>query len=148
MAGDNLRLTDLQGAIGVAQMARLTGLVDARNRLADRYDTLLRPLGFEPQRRSDGAAVQSYVVLSPTSLSADEVITTLRSREIEATVGTNAIPFTRHYANRYGISPHDLPNTAEVARRAVTLPLYPQMTEAEQDRVVEVLTDIVHVVAL
>jgi dTDP-4-amino-4,6-dideoxygalactose transaminase len=75
------------------------------------------------------------------------VIATLRSREIEATVGTNAIPFTRHYANRYGISLHDLPNTAEVARRAVTLPLYPQMTEAEQDRVVEVLTDIVHVVA-
>ena len=147
MAGDNLRLTDLQGAIGVAQMARLAGLVDARNRLAERYDTLLRPLGFEPQRRSDGAAVQSYVVLSPASLAADEVIATLRSREIEATVGTNAIPFTRHYANRYGISPHDLPNTAEVARRAVTLPLYPQMTEAEQDRVVDVLTDIVHVVA-
>jgi len=147
MAGDNLRLTDLQGAIGVAQMARLGGLVDARNRLADRYDTLLNPLGFEPQRRSDGAAVQSYVVLSPASLAADEVIATLRSRDIEATVGTNAIPFTQHYTNRFDISPADLPNTIDVARRAVTLPLYPQMTEAEQDRVVEVLADIVHVVA-
>jgi dTDP-4-amino-4,6-dideoxygalactose transaminase len=147
MAGDNLRLTDLQGAIGVAQMARLGGLVDARNRLAARYDALLGPLGFEPQRRSSGAAVQSYVALSPASLAADEVIAALRAREIEATVGTNAIPFTHHYANRYGISPDDLPNTIEVARRAVTLPLYPQMTDGEQDRVVEVLADIVHVVA-
>src|SRR3954464_12143359 len=83
MAGDNLRLTDIQGAIGVAQMARLSGLVADRTRLAQRYDTLLTPLGFQPQQRSSGAAVQSYVVLSPASLAADEVIATLRSRDIE-----------------------------------------------------------------
>jgi len=147
MAGDNLRLTDLQGAIGVAQMERLSELVDARGRLAQRYDALVTPLGFEPQRRCSGAAVQSYVLLCPSSLTADGVIATLRSRDVEATVGTNAIPFTRHYSSKYGISAHELPNTADVARRAVTLPLFPQMTEDEQDRVVEVLADIVHMVA-
>ena len=147
MPGDNLRLTDLQGAIGVAQMARLADLVDARSRLADRYDRLLAPIGVEPQRRGSGAAVQSYVVLSPPGLPAAEVIAALRSRGIEATVGTNAIPFTRYYAARYGVTEHELPHTFAVAQRAVTLPLYPQMTEDEQDDVVRAVTEIVGAVA-
>ena len=57
----------------------------------------------------------------------------LRSRGIEATVGTNAIPFTHYYASRYGIAEQDLPHTAEVVGAPMTLPLYPQMTEGEQD---------------
>ena len=66
MAGDNLRLTDLQAAIGVAQMARLAGLVEARTRLAQRYDELLSPLGFEPQRRS--TRCRSAVVRGPVPI--------------------------------------------------------------------------------
>lgn len=144
--GDNLRLTDMQGAIGVAQMARLPELIEARSHLADRYDTLLAPLGFSPQQRSKGAAVQSYVVLCPEGLSATEVIAGLRAREIEATVGTNAIPFTQYYAMRYGIPETDLPHTVDVGRRAMTLPLFPQMTEAEQDCVVTAVAEIAQVV--
>ena len=147
MPGDNLRLTDLQGAIGVSQMARLAGLVEARSRLADRYDTLLGDLRFEPQRRGSGAAVQSYVTLCPAGLVAADVISELRSRGIEATVGTNAIPFTRYYTERYGIAEEDLPHTVEVARRGVTLPLYPQMTEGDQDEVVRAVADTAQVVA-
>jgi perosamine synthetase len=144
MAGDNLRMTDIQGAIGVAQMARLHDLVAARSRLASRYDKLLASLQFVPQRRSADAAVQSYVALCPPDLAASVVIAELRARGVEATVGTNAIPFTHYYAARYGISETDLPQTAVVARRAVTLPLYPQMTEVEQDTVVRALEDVVH----
>ena len=146
MAGDNLRLTDVQGAIGVSQMARLTGLVEARSRLARRYDELLEPLRFTQQRRGSGAAVQSYVVLVPPEVRASEVINELRAREIEATVGTNAIPFTRYYSTRYGVAEDDLPHTVAVGQRAVTLPLFPQMTEAEQDIVVHALAQIVQVV--
>jgi perosamine synthetase len=144
MAGDNLRMTDIQGAIGVAQMARLHDLVAARSQLATRYDKLLASLQFVPQRRSPDAAVQSYVALCPPDLAALAVITGLRARGVEATVGTNAIPFTHYYAAHYGITEPALPNTADVARRAVTLPLYPQMTEAEQDTVVRTLEDVVH----
>ncbi len=145
--GDNLRLTDIQGAIGVAQMARLPGLIRARTQLANRYDTLLGPLGFEPQRRGSGAAVQSYVALCPPGVLASEVISGLRSRGIEATVGTNAIPFTLYYAKRYGLHETDLPNTFEVSQRAVTFPLYPQMTEADQDEVVQATAEAAQVVA-
>ncbi|MEY2522873.1 MAG: perosamine synthetase, partial [Ilumatobacteraceae bacterium] len=146
MVGDNLRMTDMQGAIGIAQMARLPGLIEARSRLAMRYDELLAPLGFTPQRRSSGAAVQSYVVLAPLEVRASEVISELRARGIEATVGTNAIPFTRYYSNRYGIAEVDLPHTVAVGQGAVTLPLFPQMIEADLDSVVQALAEIVQVV--
>ena len=63
MAGDNLRLTDMQGAIGVAQMARLRGSDRGPIPLAMRYDELLAPLRVAPQRTWLAAAVQSYVAL-------------------------------------------------------------------------------------
>lgn len=143
LAGDNLRMTDLQGALGVVQMARLAGLVEARARLAARYDRLVAPLGFQPQRRAAGAAVQAYVALCPPTTAAGDVIAGLRARDIEATIGTNAIPFTRHFAERYGTRETTLPHTVAVAGRAVTLPLYPQMTEGEQDAVVAALAEVV-----
>jgi dTDP-4-amino-4,6-dideoxygalactose transaminase len=143
LAGDNLRMTDLQGAIGIVQMSRLPGLVEDRARLAMRYDRLIAPLGFTPQRRAAGAAVQAYVALGPESMTAGHVIRGLRDRGIEATIGTNAIPFTRHFAERYAGHEADLPNTVAVSRRAVTLPLYPQMPECDQDDVVETLGDLV-----
>jgi len=142
MAGDNLRLTDLQAAIGVAQMSRLDGMLRTRAALATRYDALIESYGFEPQRRGSGAAVQAYVALCPQETTASEVIRGLQARDIGATIGTSAIPFTQHFTARYGISEADLPGTAAVSRRAVTLPLYPQMTEGEQDTVVEALSDI------
>jgi dTDP-4-amino-4,6-dideoxygalactose transaminase len=146
MAGDNLRMTDLQGALGVVQMGRLQGLLEARTRLAARYDGLLDPLGFRPQRRSDGAAVQAYVALCPETVAASEVIADLRDRGVEATIGTSSIPFTQHFAARYRIPESDLPSTVAVSRRAVTLPLFPQMTIEEQDVVVATLADVVQAV--
>jgi dTDP-4-amino-4,6-dideoxygalactose transaminase len=142
LAGDNLRMTDIHGAIGVAQMGRLDDLLAARTRRAVRYDALLEPLGFQPQRRDPGAAVQAYVALCPPGAAATDVIAGLRSREVEATIGTTAIPFTQHFTERYGIDAADLPNTAAVAARAVTLPLYPHMTEDDQDVVLRTLADV------
>lgn len=147
LAGDNLRMTDIQGALGVVQMGRLDGLLEARARLAARYDDLLAPLGFRPQRRSERAAVQAYVALCPEELAGSDVIAGLRDRGVEATIGTSSIPFTRHFAERYRIAEADLPSTVEVGRRAVTLPLYPQMTADEQDTVVATLAEVVGTVS-
>jgi dTDP-4-amino-4,6-dideoxygalactose transaminase len=142
LAGDNLRMTDLQGAIGVAQMDRLDALLASRSRLAERYDGLVGQLGFRPQKRSPGAAVQAYVALCPAGTAAPDVIAALRSRGIETTIGTTAIPFTRHFTEQYGLGADDLPHTAEVSARAVTLPLFPQMTDEEQDTVVHALAEV------
>ena len=136
MAGHNLRMTEFQGAIGVAQMAKLPDLVQQRTSLSARYDNELAPLGFTPQSRSAGAAVQSYVGLVPTNRVASDVIAQLRADGVEATIGTVAIPFTHHYSHRYGLTDADLPNTALLRDRAVTLPLFPGMTQDQQSKVI------------
>ena len=136
MAGHNLRLTEMQGAMGVAQMAKLDTLVKQRSLLSARYDELLPELGLTPQARCDGSAVQSYVGLVPEHRAATDVIATLRADGVEATIGTVAIPFTTHYAQRYGLSDADLPVTAMLRDRAITLPLFPGMSLAQHDDVI------------
>lgn len=140
--GDNLRMTDLQAALGVTQMDRLAELVAARAALAARYDELLQPLGCRPQTRSPGAAVQSYVVVLPPGSMADPTIATLRANGVEATIGTNAMPFTPYFRRVYGATDADFPNTAALRDRAVTLPLFPGMSEQEQQQVVRVLSGV------
>lgn len=137
--GGNLRMTEMQGAIGVEQMRRLEGLVASRAESASFYDGAVVELGCVPQRRSPGAAVQSYVCLVPEGVAATAVIAHLRARDIEATIGTNAIPYTRYYRQRYHLDDDDLAATAMVRDRAVTLPLFPGMTEADLARVIDVL---------
>jgi perosamine synthetase len=136
IAGGNLRITEMQGALGVTQMSRLDMFLEQRNSLSLRYDALLMRSGMTPQLRAIGAAVQSYVALVPQGRTAQPVIEQLRAQGIEATIGTNAIPFTKHFQSTMGITPSDLPNVATVAARAVTLPLFPGMSIEEQDSVI------------
>lgn len=140
--GSNLRMTDFQAAMGIAQMEKLNWIVDERLRLADAYDAVVPGLGLTPQRRSVGSVVQSYVALAPAGSSGSAVVAGLRERGIEATVGTIAIPFTPFHGERYAVDPADLPVLADVDRRAVTLPLFPGMTAAQQAAVVAALGEI------
>jgi perosamine synthetase len=135
--GANLRMTEMQGAIGVVQMTRLEGLIAARSAISTRYDAALVELGMTPQVRLPTAAVQSYVALVPEGCAATTVIERLRDLGIESTIGTTAIPFSYYFAQQYGISDDDLPVTASVRDRAVTLPLYPGMTDEEFDFVID-----------
>jgi perosamine synthetase len=137
IAGSNLRMTEMQGAIGVVQMTRIEELIAARTALATRFDTELSKLGMTPQCRLPTTAVQSYVALVPDGCRASVVIERLREDGIESTIGTTAIPFSQHYAQRYGITDRDLPVTASIRDRAVTLPLYPGMTDEDFDAVVD-----------
>lgn len=141
--GSNLRMTDFQAAMGSAQMDKLATIVAERQQLAERYDEAIVGLGFEPQRRAPGSVVQSYVALAPSPRTGLDVVTALRARDIEATVGTIAIPFTAFHRTRYGRTEAELPALVDVDRRGVTLPLFPGMTADQQADVVAALAEIV-----
>jgi len=134
--GANLRMTEIQGAIGVVQMGRIHQLIAERAALTQRFDVELMRLGMTPQARLSTTAVQSYVALVPDGHLAATVIERLRGLGIESTIGTTAIPFSHYFSHRYGLSDRDLPVTASIRDRAVTLPLYPGMTEEEFGTVV------------
>jgi perosamine synthetase len=141
--GFNYRMTDVQAAIGVAQMARLAGIVARRRELAHRYSRLLQETPvvapFEPSECEH--AFQSYMVLLPGRTTERERQRVMQSM-LDQGIATRAALTAIHLQPAHrppGGQPPVLPVTEELSRRGLMLPLFPQLSEAEQDRVVKEL---------
>jgi perosamine synthetase len=151
--GFNYRMTDIQGALGVAQMARADEVLDARRHRAARYDALLADIEWLQTPTVPAGFVhgyQAYICLfRPEEPSLENVDTLharrnalmarLEERGIATRQGTHAPVLTDAYRTRYGLRREDFPNAVIADRLSLGLPLYPQMTDAEQDRVVDEL---------
>jgi dTDP-4-amino-4,6-dideoxygalactose transaminase len=152
--GYNYRMTDLQAAIGVAQMDKLDTILASRRKAAAVYDRLLQDLDtvLTPPPESGGShGYQSYVVLlSPggrktpsladlDKLSAKRTILMdkLQKEGIGVRQGTHAVHTLGYYRSKYGTRDVDFPNALLADRLAVALPLFHGITENDQARVVE-----------
>lgn len=152
--GYNYRMTDIQGAIGVEQMKKLSWIIDKRIEKAKRYDDGLKDVGWlktplVPLKHKH--SYQSYVILlnnqESKSLSfdtinelsklRDKVVSTLQSKGIATRQGTHAVHTLGYYKRKYNIDAVDYPNSLAADKLSVTLPLYPQMTNREQDYVID-----------
>jgi len=143
--GYNYRLSDIQGAVGREQLKRLPGLVAARRRLAARYREGLSGHPYlslpqePPYARSNWQSF--WVLLSPDApLGQVALMQALLARSIHTRRGV----MCAHREPAYRDLPrrHPLPVSELLQDRGIILPLYPEMTEAEQDRVTEALADI------
>jgi perosamine synthetase len=144
--GFNYRMTDIQGALGCAQMDRLDEILTRRRELAARYDELLADLdAFATPQVPDGYVhgFQAYVCLfrpdEPTPDNVDrlhrarnDLMRELERTGIQTRQGTHAPILTAFYARKYGLRPEQFPNAYAADRLSLALPLYPQMTEDEQ----------------
>jgi perosamine synthetase len=143
LAGLNQRLTELQAALGRAQLRKLTTLISLRRTQATEYNRLFEQSRvLTPLARSASSHVfQAYVVLIPEDRESDRnaIIRGLREAGIEASIGTHHIPLLRYYREAFGFAPGDFPITDRVANRAIALPLHAYLTTQEQARVAEVL---------
>jgi len=138
--GFNYRLTDIQAALGLSQLTRLPPQRDRRDALARRYDERLRGLPLKlPVRLADRESSHHlYVVEVEDGISRLAVYDALRAAEIG--VNVHYIPIhLQPYYRRLGFQPGDFPAAEAYYRGAITLPLFPAMTEDQQDRVIEVL---------
>lgn len=152
--GYNYRMTDIQGALGVAQMARLEAILDLRTERAHAYDRWIQKLDWlRPQALPDGSrhGYQSYVCLyrpdDPSLSNVDELhkgrndlMDSLEAAGIATRPGTHAVHTLGFYRRKYGIKPQDFPNSLIADRLTIALPLYAQMTPVEQEYVLEHLT--------
>lgn len=142
--GYNLRMTDLQAAVGLVQMRRLPEIVRRRQALARRYNTLLaelpelEPPYVPPHCESN---YQGYIVkLTPRcKLSRDEILKATGARGVSCR--HNLTCHDQPYYQKL-CGPTPLPVTEEITRRSLCLPLFPLMTEAEQDYVIAVLKEV------
>jgi len=142
--GLNYRMTDLQAALGESQMRRLGEFVRVRTALANRYDRLLAGLPVVPAPRRAGAlsAWHLYVVQLDGALEARRREVFERMRAAGIGVNVHYIPVhLQPYYRDLGFREGDFPNTERYYRRAITLPLHPGLTHAEQDRVIAALRE-------
>ena len=151
--GFNYRMTDIQGALGAAQMERADWILAERARLASRYTEALSGVAWlRPPVVPDGEdhGWQSYVCLfapeEPTLANAaalherrNTLMAALEDEGIATRPGTLAPVETGLYSERYGLRAGQFPAAHLAERLTIALPLYPGMSEADQDRVVEAL---------
>ncbi len=138
--GWNCRMTEMQAALGHSQLQRLQTMHAQRAALADRYDRLLADLPVKrPARLADRvSAWHLYPVEIDAAQRRADVFAALRAANIG--VNVHYIPIhTQPYYQQLGFRPGDYPVAEAYSARAISLPLFPQMTAAEQDRVVDVL---------
>jgi len=136
-AGLNYRLTDLQGAIGVTQMSRLSSILERRAALAQAYSAGLADcpnlaLPFVPPHVLP--AWQSYVVLLAEGIDRDAVQERLRQGGVESTLGTYAIAAQPHYRDH-----PPLPRSLAAQQRSLALPLHTAMSADDVGTVVAAL---------
>ncbi len=143
--GFNYRMTDFQGALGVAQLRKLADMLADRKTLADRYDALFAGSRVRPQGHPAACAPnrQAYVVALPPTTDRDTVIARLKDAGIASTIGTWHIPLIRCYRERYGYRPGDFPVADGVFAHALTLPLHRRMSPDDVDCVAGTLLRIV-----
>jgi perosamine synthetase len=150
-AGYNQRMTDIQGALGSAQMDRAEQIVAERRRIAARYDkafsdidwlrTPLCPEGYQH-------GYQSYpCMFRPDNLGLNNVkevnsarnlwMEALQQAGISTRPATHAVHMLSYYRNKYEISPEDFPNAYIANDCSISLPLFHGMTDLEQEYVIE-----------
>ncbi|WP_172380534.1 UDP-4-amino-4,6-dideoxy-N-acetyl-beta-L-altrosamine transaminase [Vibrio sp. Vb339] len=144
--GFNYRMTELQAALGVSQMNRLNEFVSARHELAQGYYTKLEnlPIVLPYQLPDTYSGLHLFVIrlkLGDISLSHQQVFDALRERGIG--VNLHYIPVhTQPYYQDLGFTEGEFPESEQYYREAISLPMFHGMTEAQQNTVVDVLTDI------
>ncbi|WP_028535916.1 UDP-4-amino-4,6-dideoxy-N-acetyl-beta-L-altrosamine transaminase [Paludibacterium yongneupense] len=144
--GFNYRMTDIHAALGLSQLTHLEPFVAARNALARRYDVLLEELPLQRQRVMEGnvSAYHLYVVriLAGSPPGAQRrLYDALRERGIGVNVHYAPVHLQPYY-RALGFGSGYCPEGEWHGSSAITLPLYPALTNVEQDEVVRALRDV------
>jgi dTDP-4-amino-4,6-dideoxygalactose transaminase len=141
--GYNYRMTDLQAALGISQMERLSDFVTRRQKLASRYNKLLNHSHLITPYQLDNtySSFHLYVVrlkLDKLSISHLDVFKQLTADGIG--VNLHYIPVhTQPYYESKGFKAQDFPEAMNYYQEAISLPLYPGLTYKHQDHVVATL---------
>lgn len=141
--GFNYRMTELQAALGVSQMQRLDDFVAKRHELAQRYNELLKdlPITLPWQHEDSYSGLHLYVIrlqlgkITKTHLEVFEGM-----REAGILVNLHYIPVhLQPYYQEIGFEAGQFPQAEQYYREAMSIPMFPTMTNEQQDTVVSVL---------
>jgi dTDP-4-amino-4,6-dideoxygalactose transaminase len=149
MPGYKYNMMDIQAAIGLHQLRELDGFIARREELAERYQAALADWSqwtlpetpVYPHRH----AWHIYTPLinqASANMSRDEFMVAMKEKNIGTGLHYRAVHLYPYYRERFGFNLGDFPHAENVSERIVSLPLFPGMTDAEHDRVLDVMYSI------
>lgn len=141
LLGYNLRLSDIQASIGVAQVNKLTTLLAERRSRALRYIDLLsdiKDLALPNVGHTDGHTYQSFVirVLEGGRDRRNSTMDLMATKGIQTRPGTHAVHNLTYYRDKYDLHAANFPNALICEYTSITLPIFPNITDKQQDEVV------------
>lgn len=137
LLGFNYRMTDLQAALGLSQMHRLDEFVRRRNLLAHQYDRELADLSLDAVAPLDDSfsARHLYMVRLHACGSRRQVFDAMRASGVQVHVHYFPVHMQPYYL-ALGFKAGDFPNAEQFYREILTLPLYPGLEAADQQKVI------------
>jgi len=143
--GFNLRLSDIQAAVGIAQMDKLDALLTDRRAIAEDYLEQLKPLEqlvlpVEPDYSSH--TYQSFVIrIDGDRQTRNRVMAFLADRDIQTRPGTHAVHRLGYYRDKYSLVEQQFPAACLCEDTSVTLPIFPGMKQDDVSTVVGALKE-------
>ena len=144
--GYNYRMTELQAALGISQMRRLQEFVVARNRLATRYDKLLKGLPVTLPFRAENVYSSFHLYVMRLNLDAvhkthKEVFQELREKGVG--VNLHYIPVHTHpYYLAMGFKTGDFPEAEKYSKDAISIPIFYGLEDDQQDLVIRAISEV------
>ncbi|MGA6102019.1 UDP-4-amino-4,6-dideoxy-N-acetyl-beta-L-altrosamine transaminase [Psychrobacter pocilloporae] len=144
--GYNYRMTDMQAALGVSQMQRLDEYVAKRHELAKRYNELLKelPVTLPWQHKDSYSGLHLYVIrLQLDKISKTHLEVFQDMREAGILVNLHYIPVhLQPYYQEMGFNEGQFPEAEQYYKEAISLPMFPTITEEQQNQVVSTLKEL------
>ena len=145
--GFNYRMTEMQAALGVSQIERLQSITDRRHEIAKSYNEKLADLSVTVpfQIEESYSGLHLYVIrlkLDDIKATHLEVFNALRAANIGVNLHYIPVHLQPYYQKHFGFKVGGFPQSEQYYREAISLPLYPDLTEEQQDYIVETLEGI------
>ncbi len=142
-------MMDMQAALGIHQLAELDGFIKRRTELALRYQ---QRLAGWPQLQLPAAPAYAHrhawhlysplVNAEAAGIDRDGFMAGLKERNIGTGLHYRAVHLYPYYREHYGFKPGDYPNAEHIGECIVSLPLFPGLSDADQDRVIAAMADL------
>jgi len=151
LPGYKYNMMDIQAAIGIHQLKELNEFIARRNELANRYQEALSDWKeWSLPKRPAYEHLHSWHIYTPlineevTGMNRNEFMQAMKEKNIGTGLHYHAVHLYPYYRQQYGFKLGDFPQAEEICERIVSLPLFPSMTDAEHDRVLDVMYSIFH----
>jgi hypothetical protein len=142
LLGLNYRITDLQAALGISQLDRLSAFIQRRREIAQRYDEAFAHLDLRPQVvPADSASARHLYIIHTESKRRDALFSQLRAAGIGVNVHYAPVHLQPYY-RELGFTEGLCPNAEAHGREAISLPVYADLDASQQDYVITTLVNL------